>query len=155
MSDRQHAVRIKYTGKTELVTVINDWAKIFDKGGQGDTFILNFEKAFNTPTHELLKCKLFGYDIRGKTLIWVDSFLCSRLQRIVFNGSKSEWAPVSSGVPRGTVLVPLLFSLFINDIIDDIESEIHLFADNCVCYHQIQGIEDTVKLESDIDHLGK
>ena len=70
--------------------MINDWVKIFDKGGQVYTFLLDFEKAFDTPPHELLKCKLFGYGIRGKTLLWIDSFLCSRQQRVVINGAKSN-----------------------------------------------------------------
>ena len=59
-----------------------------------------------------------------------------------------------SGVPQGTVLGPLLFSLYINDISADIESEIRLFADDCVCYREIKEIEDTVKLQKDIDRLG-
>ena len=126
-----------------------------DKGGQVDTFILDFEKAFNTPPHERLKCKLFGYGIRGKTLLWIDLFLCSRQQRVVVNGTKSKWAPILFGVPQDTVLGLLLFSLYINGIMDNMDSEIHLFADDCVCYRQIPGIEGTVKLQSDIDHLGK
>ena len=65
-----------------------DWAKILDNGGQIDTFILDFEKAFDTPPHELLKCKLYGYGIGGKTLKWIDSFLCFRQQRVVVNGIK-------------------------------------------------------------------
>ena len=59
-----------------------------------------------------------------------------------------------SGVPQGTVLGPLLFSLYINDISSDIESEIRLFADDCVCYREIKDEEDTMKLQSDIDRLG-
>ena len=54
-----------------MITVINDWAKILDKKGQVDTFILDFEKAFDTPPHELLKSKLFSYGIGGKTLEWI------------------------------------------------------------------------------------
>ena len=115
-----------------LTMVINDWAKILENRGQVDTFILDFEKAFDTPTHELLKSKLFSYGIGGKTSKWTDSFLCFRQQRVVVNGVKSDWAPVLSGVPQGTVLGPLLFSLYINDISSDMESEIRLFADVCV-----------------------
>ena len=66
-----------------------------------------------------------------------------RQQRVVVNGVKSDWAPVLSGVPQGTVLGPLLFSLYKNDISSDIESEIRLFADDCVCYPEIKDEKDT------------
>ena len=89
------------------------------------------------PPHELLKSKLFSYGIGGKTLKWINAFLCYRQQRVVVNGIKSDWAPVVSGVPQGTVLGPLLFSLHINDITADKESEIRLFADDCVCYREM------------------
>ena len=89
---------------------------------------------------------------------WPDSFLCFRQQRVVVNGVKSDWATVLSGVPQGTVLGPflgpLLFPLYINDISSDTKSEIRLFADDCVCYHEIKDKEDTMKLQSDIDRLG-
>ena len=125
-----------------------------DNRGQVDTFILDFEKAFDTPLHELLKSKLFSYGIDGKTLKWINSFLCFRQQRVDVNGVKSDWAPVLSGVPQGTVLGPLLFSLYINDITSDIEPEIRLFADDCVCYREIKDEEGTVKLQRDINRLG-
>ena len=126
-----------------------------EPGGQVNTFILDFEKTFDSPPHELLKCKLHGYGISGKTLVWIDSFLCSRQQRVVVSGAESKWAPILSGVPQGTVLGPLLFSLHINDIMVGIESEIRLFADDCVCYRHIDSTEDTSKLQKDIDQLGK
>ena len=153
--DRQHAFRKNRSCETQLITVLNDWAKILDAGGQVDTFILNFEKAFDTPPHELLKYKFHVYGISGKTLVWIDSFLCNRQQSVVVNGAKSHLAPVLSGVPQGTVLGPLLFSLYINGIMVGIESEIRLFADDCVCYRQIDSTEDTSKLQKNIDQLGK
>ena len=122
-----------------------------DKGEQVDTFILDFRKAFDTPPHEFLKSKLCGYGIGRKTLRWIDSFLCYRTQRAVVNGETSGWTPVLSGVPQGTVLGPLLFSLYINDISKDIDSEIRLFADDCVCYREIRDTDDSLKLQKDID----
>ena len=77
LSDRQHAFRKHPNSETQLITVITVWAIILYAGGQVDTFILDYEKAFDTP-HELLKCKLHGYGISGKTLVWIDSFLCNR-----------------------------------------------------------------------------
>ena len=71
LSDRHHAFRKRYSCEAQFITVINDWAKISDDGGQLDTFILDFEKAFDTPPHELLKCKLYGYGIGGKILFSV------------------------------------------------------------------------------------
>ena len=85
---------------------------------------------------------------------WIDAFLCFRQQRVVVNGVKSDWVPVVSGVPQDTIFGPLLFSLHINDIMSDIESEIKLFADDCVCYHEIKDMEDKLKLQKDIDRLG-
>ena len=71
--------------------MINDWAKILDNEGQVDTFILDFEKGFDTPPHELLKSKLFSYGIGGKMLKWINAFLCYRQQRVAVNGVKSDW----------------------------------------------------------------
>ena len=153
LSDRQHAFRKRHSCETQLIKVINNWAKILDKGMQVDTFILDFKKAFDTPPHELLKCKLYYYGIGGKTLKWIDSFLCDRQQRVTVNGVKSDWAPILSGVPQGTVLGPLLFSLYINDITENTDSELRFFADNCVCYCEIKDTEDMVKLQEDIDCL--
>ena len=137
LSDRQHVFKKGYRCETQLTTVINDWAKMLDKRGQVDTFILDFEKAFDTPIMNSLKKHLFTYGIGGKTFKWIDSFLCFRQQRVVVNGVKSDWAPLS-GVPQGTVLGPLEFPLYINDILSDIEFETRLFADDCVCYRELR-----------------
>ena len=85
---------------------------------------------------------------------WIDDFLCLRQQRVVANGIKSDCSPVVSGVTQGTVLVPLFFSFHINDITSDIEFEIRLFADDCVCYREIKNKEDALKLQKYIVGLG-
>ena len=72
-TDNMHLGK-KHSCETQLISVINDWVKILDKGGQIDTFLLDFEKAFDTLSHELLKSKLFGYGIDEKTFRWIDSF---------------------------------------------------------------------------------
>ena len=72
LSDRQHAFRKSHSCETKLATVFDDWAKILDNQGQVDTFILDFEKAFDTPPYELLQSKLFSYGIGGKTILKMD-----------------------------------------------------------------------------------
>ena len=152
LSDGQQAFRKRNSCETQLIMVINDRDKILDEGGQVDTFIVDFGKAFDTPPHELLKWKLYG--IGGKTLKWIDSFLCFRQQRVIVNGVKSDWDPVLSGVPQGTILRPfILFSLYFNDISTDIDSEIRLFADDCVSYREIKDTEDTVSMPGILDQL--
>ena len=98
---------------------------------------------FDTPAHEFLKSKLFSYGIGGKKVKWNDAFVCYRQERVVVNDVKPDWAPVVYVVPQGNVLGPLLFSLHINDITSDIESEIRLFADDCVCDRKIRNVDDT------------
>ena len=90
LSDKQHAFRKWHSCETQIATVINDWAKMLDNKGQTDTFILDFEKAFDTSPHELLKSKLFSYGIGGKTLNWINAFVCYRQQQFVVNGVKSD-----------------------------------------------------------------
>ena len=140
LSDKQHAFRKWHSFETQLTTVIDDWAKFLDYQGKVDTFILDFEKAIDTPPHELLTSKLLSYGIGGKTVEWIYAFLCFIQQRVVVNGVKSDWAPVVSGIPHGTVLGPLLFSLHINYLMSDIEPKIRLLV--------------TLKLQKDIDWLG-
>ena len=76
--------------------------------------------------------------------MWENVFLCFGQQRVVINIFQSDWGPVVSGVPQGTVLDHCFFSLYINHISVDNTSQIRLFVDDCVCYHEIKDKEDTI-----------
>ena len=109
---RKNAFRKWHSCETQLATVINDWAKILDNKGQEDTFILDFEKAFDTPPHELLKSKLFSYGIGGKTLKCIN--LCFSMLKTT--ASRCKWCQIGLGPcciwcptgnrPRPLVILP-------------------------------------------------
>ena len=114
---------------------------------------MDFSKAFDKVAHSRLLLKLRHYGIRGNTHKWISSFLQQRQQRVVVNGSHSDWVHVDSGVPQGTVLGPLLFLLFINDLPRNITSSVRLFADDCILYRTVESPEDAKKLQQDLDTL--
>jgi len=134
LSPRQHGFHPRFSCETQLVLAIDDWARALDSGYETDIAIFDFLKAFDSVPHRRLLAKLDYYGIRGSTQQWISSFLSDRSQCVVVNGASSSSLPVISGVPQGTVLGPLLFLLYINDISDGVSSEIHLFADDCIVY---------------------
>ena len=107
---------------------------MLDLGHETDIAIFDFLTAFDSVPHRCLITKLDYYGIRGNTQQWITSFLLDRTQCVLINGSCSPPLPVISGVPQGTVLGPLLFLLYINDITDNVSSEIRLFADDYILY---------------------
>ena len=105
--------------------------------------------------HQRLLHKLTYYGIEGNTNQWVRAFLENRTQQVILDGTTSKSAPVLSGVPQGSVLGPLLFLLFINDLPDCISAgaTARLFADDCVLYRTIKSEEDASLLQQDLNHL--
>jgi hypothetical protein len=148
----QHGFRKGHSCVSQLIQVVNDWMEGIDSSNQIDAAILDFTKAFDCVPHERLKSKLHFYGIRGNTLQWISMFLMRRQQRVVVNGEASKWHQVISGVPQGTVLGPLLFLIYINDIVDGLQCNIRLF-DDCILYNTITNNEDCVKLQKDLDHV--
>ena len=105
----------------------------------------------NTVPHQRLLYKLKKYGIDGQILDWILLWLTNRMQRVTVDGAASKWVRVKSGVPQGTVLGPLLFLTFINDIGTDISSTLRLFADDCLLYHVIDSARDVELLQHDLN----
>ena len=154
LNDKQHGFRKGRSCETQLALAVNDIARVLDDKGQVDVIIMDFSKAFDTVPHERLLAKLKHAGVRNSLHNWVKNFLTKRTQKVTLDGVSSP-PPVSvtSGVPQGTVLGPLLFLIYLNDIADGISSEIRLLADDCILYRQIKNDHDTRELQSDVDKL--
>ena len=98
------------------------------RGGTVDSIYLDFQKAFDTVPHKRLIGKLESYGIGGNLLSWIISFLTDRTQEVIVNGITSSTQPVLSGIPQGSVLGPLLFVIYINDLPDNLKSPSLMFA---------------------------
>ena len=116
--------------------------------------LLDFSKAFDKVPHQRLLHKLNYYGVGSTTLRWIQSFLRDRTQKVLLEGVFSSSAPVLSGVPQGTVIGPLLFLAYINDLPDAIShSETKLFADDSMLMKGIKTAEDQRKLQADLEAL--
>ena len=122
-------------------------------GKQSDLILLDFSKAFDKVNHLILLYKLQLHGVQGKTLWWIESFLIGRTQCVVLDCDSSTELLVSSGVPQGSVLGPILFLLYINDLPDNIQSNVRLFADDTAVYLTVQGPEDADILQDDLNVL--
>jgi len=155
LTDKQHGFRRKHSTESQLILTTNDIAKSLNNKSQVDMIIMDFSKAFDVVSHNRLLNKLKWYGINNKTHAWISSFLRGRVQRVVVGGEHSTWTDVASGVPQGTVLGPLLFLTYINDLPNNISSSIRLFADDCILYREIVNKFDADALQRDLDSLAK
>jgi hypothetical protein len=155
ISASQHGFLSGRSTVTQLLETLEDWTLSLDNNKVIDVLYIDIAKAFDSVSHIKLISKLELYGISGKLLIWIKAFLSNRKQRVVIDGTKSDWKEVTSGVPQGSILGPLLFLLYVNDLPKAIKnSEVKLFADDCKIYIAFKWSEDSSHLlQEDIDSI--
>ena len=131
----QHGFRKKRSCMTQLLLTMEDFTTYFEQSDSFDVVYLDFRKAFDTVPHCRLIEKLKGYGIVGNILDWIRAFLLGRTQRVRINEATSAKERVLSGIPQGSILGPVLFTIFINDLPDLVQSNCKIFADDTKLYN--------------------
>jgi len=151
----QHGFLRNRSTATQLLEVFSNINTILDTGDQADVVYFDLSKAFDSVPHKLLIHKLQSFGITGMLLKWLENYLTNRSQRVAFNGVYSEWLPVTSGVPQGSILGPLLFLLYINDLPNALSENTlcAIFADDTKVYRHINSHQDHLILQHDINNI--
>ena len=157
-SNRQYGFLKGRSTVLQLLNIIDEWTLKLDSGGQIDCIYFDFEKAFDKVPHRRLISKLHSYGIHNKIILWITDFLDKRQFRVTVNGNFSSWYDVLSGIPQGSILGPLLFIIYINDLTDlykDVHTKLYIYADDTKLFRHIYNIEDQDELQNDIHKLKK
>ena len=155
LSAQQHGFLQKKSCQTNLLETLEDWTKTNDEGHPLDAIFLDYQKAFDSVPHRRLLKKLHSYGIQGDLVNWVKAFLSERSQQVVVGTGQSRWGSVMSGVPQGSVLGPVLFLVYVNELPSVIQSSAKLFADDTKVYRPIQSANDVKILQDDLIALEK
>ena len=153
LSKLQHGYRNGCSTETQLLKVIDLFAKNLEKKSQTDGIFLDFSRAFDVVPHERLLLKMDYYGIR-QSLPWIRDFLIKRKQCVIIDGVKSRYVEVLSGLSQGTVLAALLFLIFINDLPNSVtKSFTGIFCDDTLLAKEITKESDTIDLQNDLDNV--
>ena len=143
LSTKQSGFRPGDSTIYQLISITSDIYRNFEKHDETRALFLDISKAFDKVWHEGLIYKLKCSGISDNLLNFFEDYLQNRHQRVVLNGTKSDWRSVSAGVPQGSVLGPLLFLVYINDLDENISSQMRLFADDSSLFTPVKGVEET------------
>ena len=151
----QHGFRNGRSCLTNLLEFFHDMFSTLDKSRAIDILYLDFKKAFDKVPHKRLMKKVRSLGITGEVGDWIEDWLSGRKQRVVINGLSSGWRDVTSGVPQGSVLGPLLFIIYINDLDLGLISKISKFADDTKMGVNANDKESIKQLQIDLDKIGE
>ena len=138
---------------SNLLICMEMWTEMIERGLPIDVIYTDFAKAFDRVPHQRLLRKMKDIGITGDILAWVESFLSGRKQCVQVDGERSSWKNVKSGIPQGSVLGPILFVIFINDMPEVVDSMCQLFADDAKVFRSVDTKEEIRRLQVDIDKL--
>ena len=138
-----------------MLIFLEEITKLLDEGIPVDVLYMDFQKAFDSVPHQRLLKKIKAHGIGGKLYSWIEVWLCNRKQRVVLKGETAEWENVKSGVPQGSVLGPLLFIIFINDIETDVISMLSKFADDYKLAREVATEDNVNEVQEDVNTLGR
>ena len=155
LNSSQHGFLKARSCLTNMLCFLEEITKWIDVGSPVDIIYLDFQKAFDKVPHQRLLLKLKAHGIGDSISDWIEQWLTDRRQRVVVDGEVSNWKSVLSGVPQGSVLGPILFLIYINDLDDSITSNVMKFADDTKLFRKVNTDGDKQHLQNDLDILEK
>ena len=155
LNSSQHGFLKARSCLTNMLCFLEEITKWIDVGSPVDIIYLDFQKAFDKVPHQRLLLKLKAHGIGDSITDWIEQWLTDRRQRVVVDGEVSNWKSVLSGVPQGSVLGPILFLIYINDLDDSITSNVLKFADDTKLFRKVNTDGDKQHLQNDLDRLVK
>jgi len=155
ITKQQHGFLAKHSTCSQLLECVNDWTIELNVRHSVDVAYIDFQKAFDSVVGSKLGHKLISYGISGSLLDWLSAFLSDRVQTVKVNNRFSDYVSVKSGVPQGSVLGPVLFLLYVNDLVDLFGPGLtaKMFADDVKIYAVINDVNDTVTFQAGLDAL--
>ena len=155
LNSSQHGFLKARSCLTNMLCFLEEITKWIDVGSPVDIIYLDFQKAFDKVPHQRLLLKLKAHGIGDSITDWIEQWLTDRRQRVVVDGEVSNWKSVLSGVPQGSVLGPILFLIYINDLDNSITSNVLKFADDTKLFRKVNTDGDKQHLQNDLDRLVK
>ncbi|KAI8500844.1 hypothetical protein Bbelb_216620 [Branchiostoma belcheri] len=154
-TDAQHGFVPGRSCMTQLLVCTEAWTRSLQEGNPVDVIYLDFKKAFDTVPHKRLISKMERYGVGGNVCAWIEDFLSNRKQRVVVNNQSSSWKDVKSGIPQGSVLGPILFVIYINDLPESVSCAVKIFADDSKLYGNVKQSNSIEAIQGDLNEVDK